>query len=90
MAAPCSSWARVAAGQVAAETLRKEGFDGRVVLIGKEPEPPYDRTNLTKHFLSGKARRGDLPLRREPDFFDKLGVERKIATVTRLDALEKP
>ena len=78
-----------AAGQVAAETLRNEGFDGRVVLIGREPEPPYDRTNLTKHFLSGKAKREDLPLRREPDFFDKLGVERKIATVTRLDAPEK-
>ena len=75
-----------AAGQVAAETLRKEGFDGRVVLVGKEPEPPYDRTNLTKHFLSGKARREDLPLRREPDFFNHVGVERKIATVTRLDA----
>ncbi len=78
-----------AAGQVAAETLRKERFDGRVVLLGKEPEPPYDRTNLTKHFLSGKAQREDLPLRREPNFFDKLGVERKIATVTRLDAPEK-
>ncbi len=78
-----------AAGQVAAETLRKEGFDGRVVLVGMEPEPPYDRTNLTKHFLSGKARREDLPLRREPDFFDQLGVERKVATVTRLDAPEK-
>ena len=78
-----------AAGQVAAETLRKEGFNGRVVLVGNEPELPYDRTNLTKHFLSGKARREDLPLRREPDFFDKLGVERKTAMVTRLDAPEK-
>ncbi len=78
-----------AGGQVAAETLRKEGFDGRIVLAGTEPEPPYDRTNLTKHFLSGKARREDLPLRREPDFFDKLGVERKIATVTRLDVPSK-
>ncbi len=78
-----------AAGQVAAETLRKEGFDGRVILIGPEPEAPYDRTNLSKHFLSGKARREDLPLRPDPGFFDKLGVERKVAAVSRLDARGK-
>ena len=78
-----------AAGQVAAETLRREGFDGRIVMVGPEPEAPYDRTNLTKHFLSGKARRGDLPLRREPDFLDRIGVERKIAAVTRLAARAK-
>ena len=78
-----------AAGQVAAETLRREGFGGRVVLIGSEPGPPYDRTNLTKHFLSGKAKREELPLRREPEFWDKIDVERKTATVTQLDCLAK-
>ena len=78
-----------AAGQVAAETLRQEGFDGRIVLVGQESGMPYDRTNLTKHFLSGKARREDLPLRRDPGFFDQIGVERKIGTVTRLAVREK-
>ena len=78
-----------AAGQVAAETLRREGFDGRVVLIGREPGSPYDRTNLTKHFLSGKAKREDLPLRREPGFWDGINVERKTTTVTRLDGPAK-
>ena len=78
-----------AAGQVAAETLRREGFRGRIVLAGREPEPPYDRTNLTKHFLSGKAKREDLPLRGDPGFFDGLGVERKVSTVERLDAPAK-
>ncbi len=78
-----------AAGQVAAERLRAEGFDGRIVLVGPEPEAPYDRTNLTKHYLSGKARREDLPLRREPDFFEKIGVERKIDAVVRLVASAK-
>ena len=77
-----------AAGQVAVETLRKEGFDGRVILAGLEPEPPYDRTNLTKHFLSGQARRADLPLRREPGFFERIGVERR-GGVERLDARGK-
>ena len=78
-----------AAGQVAAETLRQEGFDGRIVLVGPQPEPPYDRTNLSKHFLSGKAQREDLPLRPAPGFFDRIGVKRKVATVTRLAAREK-
>ena len=78
-----------AAGQVAAETLRHEGFAGRIVLVGPEPDPPYDRTNLSKHFLSGKARREDLPLRRDPEFFDQIGVERRFATVTRLAASDR-
>ncbi len=36
------------AGFMCAETLRKEGFEGRIVLIGKEPHAPYDRTKLSK------------------------------------------
>jgi 3-phenylpropionate/trans-cinnamate dioxygenase ferredoxin reductase subunit len=39
------------AGAKAAETLRAEGFDGRVVLIGKEPERPYERPPLSKEYL---------------------------------------
>ena len=75
-----------AAGQAAVETLRREGFSGRIVLAGPELEAPYDRTNLSKHFLSGQASRGDLPLRAEPDFLARIRVERKISAVTRLDA----
>lgn len=51
------------AGFMCAETLRKEGYTGRIVLIGKEPHAPYDRTKLSKvdrsrarvflHFLLG-------------------------------------
>ena len=78
-----------AAGQVAVENVRKYGFAGRVILVGPEPEPPYDRTNLTKHFLSGQARREDLPLRRDPAFFRHLGVERRTAAVERLDVRAK-
>ena len=36
------------AGAKAAETLRAEGFDGRVVLIGEEPERPYERPALVQ------------------------------------------
>ena len=45
------------AGAKAAETLRTEGFDGPVVLIGDEAEQPYERPPLSKDYLLGKAER---------------------------------
>ena len=45
------------AGGKAAETLREEGFDGRVVLIGAETEPPYERPPLSKGYLTGSDER---------------------------------
>jgi 3-phenylpropionate/trans-cinnamate dioxygenase ferredoxin reductase subunit len=43
------------AGAKAAETLREEGFDGRVVLVGVEPHRPYERPPLSKDYLQGRA-----------------------------------
>jgi 3-phenylpropionate/trans-cinnamate dioxygenase ferredoxin reductase subunit len=45
------------AGAKAAQTLRGEGFDGRLVLIGDEPDRPYERPPLSKDLLLGKAAR---------------------------------
>jgi 3-phenylpropionate/trans-cinnamate dioxygenase ferredoxin reductase component len=45
------------AGAKAAETLRSEGFDGRVVMIGAEHERPYERPPLSKVYLRGEAGR---------------------------------
>ncbi len=45
------------AGAKAAETLRAEGFDGPVVLIGAESELPYERPPLSKDYLQGKSPR---------------------------------
>ena len=42
------------AGGSAAVALREEGFDGRVVLVGAEPEPPYERPPLSKEYLRGE------------------------------------
>src|SRR5436189_3182523 len=44
-------------GAKAAQTLREEGFDGRVVLIGAEDERPYERPPLSKDYLQGKSER---------------------------------
>ena len=45
------------AGAKAAETLREEGFDGPLILIGAESERPYERPPLSKDYLLGKAER---------------------------------
>lgn len=50
------TFAIVGAGQtaaVAARTLRRRGFDGRIEIIGAEPHPPYQRPPLTKQYLAG-------------------------------------
>ncbi len=43
------------AGERAAETLRQEGFDGRIVLVGAEPDRPYERPPLSKNVLRDEA-----------------------------------
>ncbi|MCW2686884.1 MAG: fprC, partial [Mycobacterium sp.] len=43
-----------AAGLSVVESLRNQGFDGRITLIGEEPELPYDRPPLSKEILSGR------------------------------------
>ena len=45
------------AGAKAAETLRDEGFEGRVVLVGTEDQRPYERPPLSKDYLRGEAER---------------------------------
>ena len=50
------------AGGKAAEALRDEGFDGRIVLIGDEPQRPYERPPLSKGYLQGNDER-DVDLR---------------------------
>jgi NADPH-dependent 2,4-dienoyl-CoA reductase/sulfur reductase-like enzyme/nitrite reductase/ring-hydroxylating ferredoxin subunit len=63
-----------AAGNSAAETLRREGFAGRIVMVTREAHGPYDRTMLSKDLLSGEAPAKWLPLRGQK-FYDRLNIE---------------
>ncbi|XP_071036886.1 apoptosis-inducing factor 3-like [Parasteatoda tepidariorum] len=75
-----------AAAQVCTETLRQEGFNGKIILITKEKHLPYDRPKLSKA-LDTKA--SDLYLR-NADFFKKADVSVMLETeVTSIDTSEK-
>jgi len=72
------------AGGRAAETLRQQGFDGRIVLVGAEPERPYERPPLSKEYLLGQVAEEKLYLR-PPAYYDEQGIELWLgAPVTRL------
>ncbi|MFD7504721.1 NAD(P)/FAD-dependent oxidoreductase [Streptomyces sp. NPDC059850] len=75
-----------AAGLAAAETLRRERYDGALTLVGDEPHPPYDRPPLSKQILDGRWDAGRLPLRGR-DELDALGLDLRLGTAaTGLDA----
>ena len=76
-----------AAGESAAETLRREGYDGEILLFGADDAPPVDRPNLSKDYLAGTAPEDWIPLR-PPAFFG----EQKIALTTgaRVAAIDPP
>ena len=62
------------AGARAAATLREEGFDGRVVLIGTEAERPYERPPLSKGYLRGEDEREKAYVHDEA-FYADAGIE---------------
>jgi 3-phenylpropionate/trans-cinnamate dioxygenase ferredoxin reductase subunit len=75
------------AGGKAVETLREEGFDGRVVLLGAEPERPYERPPLSKDYLRGEAERGGVYLQEDAGWYEQHDVELRASTpVESLDA----
>lgn len=62
------------AGARCAETLRAEGYDGRVTLVGEEPIGPYERPALSKEFLAGDRSECQLLLR-PPDYWLRNGID---------------
>jgi 3-phenylpropionate/trans-cinnamate dioxygenase ferredoxin reductase subunit len=72
------------AGAKAAETLRQEGFDGRLVLVGAEPERPYERPPLSKDYLRGEAE--SKPYVHDDSFYADREIELRTSTaVQRID-----
>ncbi|HET8785461.1 MAG TPA: FAD-dependent oxidoreductase [Candidatus Limnocylindrales bacterium] len=73
------------AGASAAAALRKEGFDGRIVLIGDESERPYERPELSKTYLRGEAKK-DLHVH-PADYYAEHHIELRTGRpVERIDA----
>ncbi|MFJ3936865.1 NAD(P)/FAD-dependent oxidoreductase [Streptomyces parvus] len=77
------------AGAKAAETLRAEGFTGRVILIGDERDHPYERPPLSKGYLDGKADR-DSVFTHERPWYAGADIELHLGQpVTTLDRYAK-
>jgi apoptosis-inducing factor 3 len=77
-----------AAGAAAAERLRQAQFKGRIVIVGAEERPPYDRPNCSKDLLAGTMPASWMPLR-SPSFYEKNGIERVTARVEKADAITR-
>jgi NADPH-dependent 2,4-dienoyl-CoA reductase/sulfur reductase-like enzyme/nitrite reductase/ring-hydroxylating ferredoxin subunit len=78
-----------AAGNAAAEMLRREGYEGPLTIFDSDSDAPYDRPNLSKDYLAGNAPEEWIPLHPK-SFYDDLKIE-IVANVhvTALDAAAK-
>ena len=73
------------AGTRAAETLRAEGYDGRLIVVGDEASAPYERPALSKEYLAGTKSEQQLRLR-PPEFWVDSEIELRLARrVVRID-----
>jgi 3-phenylpropionate/trans-cinnamate dioxygenase ferredoxin reductase component len=73
------------AGALAAQTLREEGFDGKITMLGQEPNAPYERPPLSKDYLQGKAERDSIFVHPQP-WYAEHAVELSLGSaVTSLD-----
>jgi NADPH-dependent 2,4-dienoyl-CoA reductase/sulfur reductase-like enzyme/nitrite reductase/ring-hydroxylating ferredoxin subunit len=77
------------AGLAAADMLRREGYDGRLVMLSADDSPPSDRPNLSKDFLAGTAQEDWIPLR-SPEFYAERRIDLMLgARASVIDARNK-
>ena len=78
-----------AAGNAAAEALRREGYQGTITMIGPEADIPYDRPNLSKDYLAGNAPEESIPLHPR-EFYDERRIDLILGIgVTAIDPLAR-
>jgi NADPH-dependent 2,4-dienoyl-CoA reductase/sulfur reductase-like enzyme/nitrite reductase/ring-hydroxylating ferredoxin subunit len=78
-----------AAGNAAAETLRREGYPGPVTILSADRSRPYDRPNLSKDYLAGTAQAEWIPLR-SPKFYADHQIDvRCDSRVVKLDPAQR-
>ena len=76
------------AGCAAAETLRREGYHGRLVLVGGERHLPYQRPPLSKKLLAGEQTL-ERTLLKAQTFYEQAGIELRLGTlVTAIDCAQ--
>jgi NADPH-dependent 2,4-dienoyl-CoA reductase/sulfur reductase-like enzyme/nitrite reductase/ring-hydroxylating ferredoxin subunit len=75
------------AGLAAAEMLRREGYEGRILMISADDSPPCDRPNLSKDYLAGTAPDDWIPLR-PPEFYKERRIE--LLLNSRVASLDLP
>ncbi len=73
-----------AAGNAAAETLRREGYEGGITMVDPDPDAPYDRPNLSKDYLAGNAPEEWIPLH-PPEFYQEERIDIIRARALRID-----
>lgn len=74
-----------AAGLAAADTLRREGYEGSLTLISADESAPYDRPNLSKDYLAGEAGDDWIPLR-PAEYYKEHAIDLVLRSrVTKLD-----
>jgi NADPH-dependent 2,4-dienoyl-CoA reductase/sulfur reductase-like enzyme/nitrite reductase/ring-hydroxylating ferredoxin subunit len=78
-----------AAGFTAADTLRREGYEGPVTIVSADDSAPYDRPNLSKEYLAGQAQEEWIPLR-PPEYYAEHKIDLVLrARVASLDTAKK-
>ena len=73
----------------AVSTLRDQGFDGGIVVVGEEPHPPYERPPMSKGYLRGEESLDDAYLR-PPEWYAENDVDLELGvTATRVDPRDR-
>ena len=70
------------ASATCAQALRKAGAEGSILLVGREPDPPYHRPPATKEYLRGEEEKADAFVK-PADWYEEQGIELKTRTMVR-------